>query len=72
MSLKIHNILPFVALFLVFQSCKSTEVEKVKPNVLFILADDFGYHDMSVMGSKYYETQNIDRIATEGMIFTDG
>lgn len=72
MSLKIHNILPFVALFLVFQSCKSTEAEKVKPNVLFILADDFGYHDMSVMGSKYYETPNIDRIATEGMIFTDG
>ena len=46
--------------------------ETQKPNVLFILADDYGYHDLSVMGSKYYETPNIDRIATEGMIFTDG
>lgn len=46
-------------------------VEK-KPNVLFILADDFGYHDLSCMGSKFYETPNIDRIAREGMIFTNG
>ncbi|WP_020528756.1 sulfatase [Flexithrix dorotheae] len=43
-----------------------------KPNFIFILADDYGYHDLSVMGSQYYETPNIDRIANEGMIFTDG
>jgi len=43
-----------------------------KPNFLFILADDYGYHDSGVMGSKYYETPNIDRLANEGMIFTDG
>ncbi|MEM9887878.1 MAG: sulfatase-like hydrolase/transferase [Bacteroidota bacterium] len=42
------------------------------PNILFILADDLGYHDLSVMGSEYYETPNIDRIAQEGMIFTQG
>ncbi len=46
--------------------------ETSKPNVLFILADDFGYHDMSGMGSDYYETPSIDRIAREGMVFTDG
>jgi len=55
-----------------FSACSSENKENAQPNVLFILADDFGYHDMSVMGSKYYETPNIDRIATEGMIFTDG
>jgi len=43
-----------------------------KPNVLFILADDFGNHDLSCMGSRYYETPNLDRIAREGMIFTNG
>jgi arylsulfatase A-like enzyme len=43
-----------------------------KPNFLFILADDFGYHDLSCMGSKFYETKNIDRIAAEGMVFTNG
>jgi arylsulfatase A-like enzyme len=43
-----------------------------KPNVLFILADDFGYHDLSRSGSKLYETVNIDRIAARGMVFTNG
>ena len=56
---------------LILVSCKQEEV-KTKPNILFILADDFGYTDMSCMGSAYYETPNIDRIATEGIRFTDG
>ncbi len=43
-----------------------------RPNILFILADDFGYTDLSCMGSKYYETPNIDRIAKGGMVFTNG
>lgn len=43
-----------------------------KPNILFILADDLGYTDLSCMGSKYYETPNIDLIAQNGMIFTNG
>jgi arylsulfatase A-like enzyme len=44
----------------------------LRPNVIFILADDLGYHDLSCMGSKYYETPNIDRIANEGVNFTQG
>lgn len=43
-----------------------------QPNVLFILADDLGYHDLSVMGSSYYETPHIDGIARQGMVFTQG
>lgn len=43
-----------------------------QPNVLFILADDLGYHDLSITGSAYYETPNIDRIAIEGTEFTNG
>ncbi len=46
--------------------------ESRPPNILFILADDLGYHDLSCMGSKYYETPNIDQIAESGMIFTQG
>lgn len=42
------------------------------PNVVFILADDLGYHDLSCMGSQYYETPQIDRIANDGMVFTNG
>lgn len=50
----------------------SQSKEKSPPNVLFILADDLGYHDLSCMGSRYYETPNIDRIAREGIVFTNG
>ena len=42
-----------------------------RPNVLFIFMDDYGWKDLSFMGSDYYETPNLDRLAKEGMIFTD-
>jgi arylsulfatase A-like enzyme len=41
-----------------------------KPNILFILADDLGYGDLSCYGQKRLATPNIDRIAAEGMRFT--
>ena len=43
-----------------------------KPNVVFILADDLGWRDLSVEGSDFYESPHIDRIANEGMRFTQG
>jgi len=49
-----------------------SQPEIIKPNVLFILADDLGYTDLSCMGSKYYETPNIDQIAKSSMVFTNG
>jgi len=42
-----------------------------KPNFLFILADDLGWSQVSCYGSNFYETPNIDRLAREGMRFTD-
>ncbi|MHA1688000.1 MAG: sulfatase [Promethearchaeota archaeon] len=42
-----------------------------KPNIIFILIDDLGWKDLSCYGSSFYETPNIDRLASEGMIFTD-
>ena len=41
------------------------------PNVLFILADDYGWMDLGCMGSKYYETPNLDRLAERGVKFTN-
>ena len=41
------------------------------PNFLFILADDFGWSQLGCYGSSFYETPNIDRLASEGMKFTD-
>ena len=42
-----------------------------RPNVIFILADDYGWNDLSCMGSKYYETPNLDRLAKHGVKFTN-
>jgi len=44
---------------------------KRPPNIIFIMADDLGWTDLGCQGSKYYETPNIDRLAREGMRFTD-
>lgn len=41
-----------------------------KPNVIFILADDLGAHDLSCFGSTFYETPNLDRLAKRGTRFT--
>lgn len=43
-----------------------------KPNILFILVDDFGIKDVGVEGSAFYETPNIDALARSGMRFTRG
>jgi len=43
-----------------------------KPNFILILIDDLGWMDAGCYGSKFYETPNIDRLAAEGMRFTDG
>ncbi|HAV61822.1 MAG TPA: sulfatase, partial [Verrucomicrobiales bacterium] len=40
-----------------------------RPNVIFILVDDLGWTDLSCMGSRLYETPNIDRLAADGMLF---
>lgn len=42
-----------------------------KPNVIFILMDDMGYSDVSCYGAKKVKTPNIDRLASEGLQFTD-
>jgi len=41
-----------------------------RPNVVFILADDLGYGDLSCYGSEYVKTPNIDRLAETGTRFT--
>jgi len=43
-----------------------------QPNILFILADDLGWRDLSCTGSTFYESPNIDRIAQKGINFTQG
>ena len=46
-------------------------LENPKPNVVFILIDDMGWNDLGCYGSTFYETPNIDRLAGQGMRFTN-
>ena len=54
---------------LALASCNSMK-DNQKPNVIFILADDLGYGDLSCLGQTNFHTPNIDRLASEGMLFT--
>jgi arylsulfatase A-like enzyme len=58
-----------IAISVLLASCnidKSTQ----KPNIIFILADDLGYGDLSCYGQKKFNTPYIDQVAAEGMMFT--
>jgi arylsulfatase A-like enzyme len=62
------GIIPFIF------SCESNEKaleENIKPNIIFILADDLGYGDLGFLGQQYIETPAIDRLAANGMFFTN-
>lgn len=59
---------------LTFISCTTKGIEPLnadRPNIILINIDDMGWRDVGFMGSKYYETPNIDRLAGKGMIFTN-
>lgn len=72
------NKLPVLLLFVLSTmiACQnnptSEKTETQKPNIVFILADDLGIHDLGVTGSNYYETPYIDQLAKEGTVFTQG
>src|SRR5215475_4966152 len=50
--------------------CPPALAESPPPNVIFILADDLGYGDLGCFGQKLIKTPNIDRLAAEGVRFT--
>src|SRR3954462_8080180 len=49
----------------------SAFAEERKPNIVLLLIDDLGQTDLGCYGSKFYETPNIDRLAREGLRFTN-
>ncbi len=67
------NTHPFVLLLLLFSflaNTPSSADEDSKPNILFILADDLGWNGPGCCGNKFAATPNLDRLASEGMRFT--
>ena len=71
--------LTFLLLIIVFASCKNLKVEEPnkkqasskRPNILFIMSDDHAYQAISAYGSQLIKTPNIDRLADEGMLFSN-
>lgn len=57
---------------ILFNSCelKAKSDKKSKPNIIYILADDLGYGDLSCYGQTKFSTPNIDKMAEQGMTFT--
>ncbi|WP_276166005.1 arylsulfatase [Zobellia alginiliquefaciens] len=75
------QILYSILLVSVFFSCKDkvqntdesnteTNTSLTKPNIVYILADDLGYGDLSAYGQQKFRTPNIDKLAKDGMLFT--
>lgn len=72
------TIIAFVVLFL-FVCCSESQgfpddsgySATSKPNIIYILADDMGYADAGCYGQQRIQTPNIDKMAAEGMRFTD-
>lgn len=58
----------FTAIFIL--TCLSLSAQNVNPNIIFIFADDLGYGDIGCYGQQKIETPNIDKLAKEGMKFT--
>jgi arylsulfatase len=55
---------------LMMGSCDPPGVKMEKPNIIFILADDLSYRDLSCYGQEIYETPHLDRLASRGVRFT--
>jgi arylsulfatase A-like enzyme len=53
-------------------SAQKKPIKKPQPNVIFIIADDLGYADIAAYGSSFYETPNIDKLASNATRFTNG
>lgn len=71
---------PFLTILLIaFTLCSFAQKKSVKntiskkqPNIIFIIADDLGYADIASYGSSFYETPNIDKLASNATRFTNG
>ena len=73
-NVKITFILIIFALIVLFactpQDSKNNQVQQKQPNVIYILADDLGYGDLSSYGQEKFTTPHIDQLAKEGLLFT--
>lgn len=69
MSIVFRSLVPLASAITMF-SWPRVEAAVSSPNILFILADDLGWSDPGCYGNQYFETPHLDRLASEGLRFT--
>jgi arylsulfatase A-like enzyme len=69
--MRITLLLPLLALVLTFTACSEKVEQKQRPNIVFIMSDDHAYQAISAYSDHLIQTPNIDRIANEGMLFSN-
>lgn len=77
-KMNFKKIFAFVPIFILLMGVSSNGQKKEtatkeafsSPNIIYILADDLGYGDLSCYGQKKFKTPNIDKLASQGMLFT--
>lgn len=70
-TIPMKRLIPLSLLVLLITSGACAEERSEKPNIVVIFADDLGYGDVSCYGATKIQTPNIDRLASQGMTFTD-
>ena len=68
----IKSLISVFLIMILFFNCNLSKQNLKTPNIILINIDDMGWNDVSFMGSEYYQTPNIDALAAQGMIFTQG
>jgi len=63
--------IPGILLFSIVSCTNQGKQPGTKPNIIYILADDLGYGDLSCLGQEVLKTPHIDRLASQGMVFTN-
>ena len=72
-NIRLNLIIPFLLLICLFINCKSNnQNSEKKPNIIIIYTDDLGYGDVSAYEKGTLNTPNIDKLANEGIRFTNG
>ena len=60
-----------LAIICIMTNCTTNPSTGDKPNIIYIMLDELGYYELSCMGHELLQTPNIDRMAEEGMRFTN-
>ena len=61
----------FIISFFVLIGCHQNNTRSKPPNIILITVDDLGWKDLGFMGSEYYETPFLDKLALQSMVFTN-